>query len=256
MGKNIRRKRSAKLVAFILCAAVILSLCVGLSGCHFHTRQWESHGLKHRYVCSCGDYILEGDHVYDEGKITKEPTQESDGERTYTCKECLHEKKETVKFEGLSEQQWYASMSNSRFKNFSYRETATIYTYNSSVKTVTEYMITEERGWARISVGKIDESEYAQGAELKEAIDSLVFSIQQIADYEAYKYNRDTKTYTSHRPVYVKAINSKVYAEITFTDGLLSKISYSGSFSVNGTTASVKGTVEIYDYGTTYLNRS
>lgn len=48
------------------------------------------------YCKACGDKIKEGEtlptlgHDYDEGEVTKEPTEETEGEKTYTCLRCGH----------------------------------------------------------------------------------------------------------------------------------------------------------------------
>ena len=36
-------------------------------------------------------------HQWDEGKITKEPTEDSDGEKTFSCTVCKETKKEVIK---------------------------------------------------------------------------------------------------------------------------------------------------------------
>ena len=256
MKKKTVHSRITRLIAVLICIAVILPLCAGLSGCHTHERQWQSDTLQHRYICSCGDYILEGEHVYDEGKVSREATQEKDGERIYTCGECLHEKTEVIRFEGLSEQQWNATMSHSAFKNCSYRETASIISYLGTVETVSVFLFTEQLGFARITIDNKAESEYVEGVQLSLALDSLVLSIREIADYESYEYDRETKTYKSRKPIYIKTLDTSVNTTIKFTDGRISEISYTGSVWSNGTTITVMETIEIYDYGTTYVSRT
>ena len=50
----------------------------------------------HWYDCICGnkrDYAL---HNYDDGKVTKNPTQSEKGEKTFVCQECYHVKTEEI----------------------------------------------------------------------------------------------------------------------------------------------------------------
>ena len=57
-------------------------------------------GIKAR-ECDCGyterEEIPPTGHQWDEGKITKEPTEDSDGERTFSCTVCKETKKEIIK---------------------------------------------------------------------------------------------------------------------------------------------------------------
>ena len=53
------------------------------------------------YICECGDSYKDNykdklDHSYDEGTITKEPTEDEEGLIIYTCKECENKKEETL----------------------------------------------------------------------------------------------------------------------------------------------------------------
>ncbi len=51
-------------------------------------------------TCLCGDTIREElplvEHVWDEGRVTKEPSPKEEGERTYTCTLCLQTKTERI----------------------------------------------------------------------------------------------------------------------------------------------------------------
>ena len=49
----------------------------------------------HRRECICGESETES-HSFDDGEITKEPTEEEEGILTYTCENCGHEKTESI----------------------------------------------------------------------------------------------------------------------------------------------------------------
>lgn len=51
----------------------------------------------HCYKCKwCREELNEEDHYYDDGVITKVPTDQEDGEKTYTCSVCDHKKTEII----------------------------------------------------------------------------------------------------------------------------------------------------------------
>lgn len=64
-------------------------------------------GIKVR-ECDCGVTerveVPATGHNWDSGKITKNPTAQSDGEKVYTCLNCKAIKVKTVKFSGISEE--------------------------------------------------------------------------------------------------------------------------------------------------------
>ena len=64
-------------------------------------------GIKVR-ECDCGvterAEVPATGHNWDSGKITKNPTAQSDGEKVYTCLNCKAIKVKTVKFSGVSEE--------------------------------------------------------------------------------------------------------------------------------------------------------
>jgi len=53
------------------------------------------------HTCSCGDSYTDSTvaatgHKWDEGKVTKEPTEEAEGEKTFTCSVCGETRKENI----------------------------------------------------------------------------------------------------------------------------------------------------------------
>ena len=58
--------------------------------------EWIADGdASHKKECLCGDVISE-EHAFDEGVVTLEPTIDAEGEKTYTCSVCGHEKVEVL----------------------------------------------------------------------------------------------------------------------------------------------------------------
>ena len=66
---------------------------------HDYEDKWRNDPEKHWKKCKNCDAVepdSENSHDWDEGKITKEPTTEDKGEKTFTCKICRYERKEEL----------------------------------------------------------------------------------------------------------------------------------------------------------------
>lgn len=64
---------------------------------HDYGEEWKSNDAKHWHECSkCHEKKDEADHSWDNGKVTKEPTEEADGEKLFTCSDCKATKTEKI----------------------------------------------------------------------------------------------------------------------------------------------------------------
>ena len=73
-----------------------INVFADLSGeAHTHTpgENWESDGENHWKVCTgCGERLDSAAHTFDNGVVAVPATETSEGEKTYTCKDCGHQK--------------------------------------------------------------------------------------------------------------------------------------------------------------------
>ncbi len=69
-----------------------------VSGNHTHNFEgdWQSDDYEHWHQCTCGEKADLGAHEWDEGVVTKAPTKDADGEKTFTCQVCGKAKTEIV----------------------------------------------------------------------------------------------------------------------------------------------------------------
>ena len=68
---------------------------------HSFSEEWEKDATHHWHVCSddkCDETDDKAEHVWDNGKITTEPTKEKDGVTTFTCSICGQTKTEVAKY--------------------------------------------------------------------------------------------------------------------------------------------------------------
>ncbi len=63
---------------------------------HSYSSTWEKDVSGHWHECSCGARKDEGTHAYDGGMVTKEPSVEKEGVKTYTCIACGATKTEAI----------------------------------------------------------------------------------------------------------------------------------------------------------------
>ncbi len=92
-----------KILSVILALSMCLTLGVLLTACgHEHTWDtvWDTDETYHWHVCTgeeCTEVSDKGEHEWDAGEITSEPTATADGVKTFKCKVCGDAKKEPVK---------------------------------------------------------------------------------------------------------------------------------------------------------------
>ena len=59
--------------------------------------EWEHNGILHWHECEvCSKVLDDAEHTWDEGVITKEPTTDAEGEKTFTCDVCKATKTEAI----------------------------------------------------------------------------------------------------------------------------------------------------------------
>ena len=92
----------------VLCLILAAFLVIALYGCgHEHAyvsettleATCEAEGTL-TYTCECGESYTEAisptDHTWDEGVITKKPTNKKEGEKTFTCTTCEYKRAEKI----------------------------------------------------------------------------------------------------------------------------------------------------------------
>ena len=70
---------------------------IAATGDHKYGTAWETDGENHWHVCeSCGCASETTAHVWDDGVVTVEPTETSNGEEVFTCEVCEITKKQVL----------------------------------------------------------------------------------------------------------------------------------------------------------------
>ena len=63
---------------------------------HDFIKEWDSNADGHWHKCTRCDVIAKADHNWNDGEITKQPTETETGEKKFTCNDCGYTKTETV----------------------------------------------------------------------------------------------------------------------------------------------------------------
>ena len=88
------------LICLLMTCTLLLISCAGDEECaHTFSSEWASDGTHHWHAATCehtDERADGGEHDWDAGSVTLEPTQAEDGVRTYTCKVCQATKTEPI----------------------------------------------------------------------------------------------------------------------------------------------------------------
>jgi len=81
----------------ILLLVLILVLCAcDQKHVHDFSAEYACDDTHHWLACECGEQDSYGEHSWNKGTVTLQPTTESEGERTFTCTVCRSRKTETI----------------------------------------------------------------------------------------------------------------------------------------------------------------
>jgi hypothetical protein len=246
-----------KIVSIVCIVCMLLMMSAVLVSCA-HTcefsDQWEIDKESHWHQCTKKDCTEQADkatHVWDEGVVTTEATQEKDGIKTYTCTVCGYVREEEHAYTPLTKEQWSQILSASNFQNFTYTETSTVSTTGLGIttKTVNYYTLNGVKVVVEISGKK--ETDTVTGNDATIIRTSMIESIRSLAEYEKYQFNAKTRKYEMKDPVYMESLGTDLAtASITFRDGKLVEISYTAKIAQT----EAKSKITFTDYGTTVIS--
>lgn len=117
-----------KILSYVLAFCFLIPCAIALTACGAHehdfSSKWESNSTHHWHVCTgedCEEKESEGEHEWGEGVITTEPTETSNGVKTYTCAVCGYERTETLTYlelKQVTKEQWQSALSFERFNSY------------------------------------------------------------------------------------------------------------------------------------------
>ena len=95
--KKTRLSTILLLVLTLLCSIFILASCGGNDHTHNYSNEWSKDGSYHWQACSgCEETRNKAEHDWNSGVVTLQPTNTSEGARTYTCNTCGHTRVESI----------------------------------------------------------------------------------------------------------------------------------------------------------------
>ncbi|MBQ7291046.1 MAG: hypothetical protein IJW76_04895 [Clostridia bacterium] len=196
-----------------------------------------------------------GNHVWDEGVITKKATQDADGVKTFTCTECKQTKTEAVEFTGYTLDEWNAIINSYMFENFQYTEVSKTSGNGITISSETNYKFTKNYAYVKVTIGNQSSSRPISNiTDINTARRELINSIIEITHYGSFEYDPETKTYKAKSPIEISSLNTST-SKITlkFSEDKLTEIFYGVAFKQNGVTIVSESTITLSDYGTVVL---
>ena len=266
----MKKITSIVLLIAMLLSATLLSACTAPHKCS-PAEEWTFDENSHWHACanlpyvelfgfsytellnaSCTEIFDKADHTWDAGTITTPATQEADGTKTFTCTGCGATKTEAVPFAGMTEEEWNAVFDIKQFENFTYTETSVLKTTGMTIETIGIYEFEEGKAKVTATVAGQTESQRIPTGEIETYREVLLESIKDIAEYENYKYDAETKTYTLTGTFTIAALGAEAdTATIKFEGGKLVELTYTCKMYNSGVYFDVTSTVIFSNYGTT-----
>ena len=248
-------------LSVLLLATMLLGSAVALSACGhkctFDTA-WTTDATSHWHACtdtSCVEIADKADHTWNDGEITTPATQEADGVKTYTCTVCSGTKTEPVAFTGMTEEEWNAAFVTDLFKNFTYKEEATVTMTGMEMTSTSEYKFTETAASMGMTMMGQTEVMEIPAEEVEMYREELVTSLLELTAFANYKYDAATKTYVlDSNNVYVDSLGTNLTtATMKFENGKLVEMVYTCELTQEGIEMSVTSTITLSNYGTTVV---
>ncbi|MBE6620328.1 MAG: hypothetical protein E7625_03070 [Ruminococcaceae bacterium] len=122
-------------VIFIFVTFTIL-LLVACADEHMHnfSSGWTQDESNHWHICTGGECTETSEifaHTFDDGQITVEPSEQGNGELTYTCTVCGYAKTEQIAFTGITEQQYIEMIKPENYDNCTITVTSPVLTFTT-----------------------------------------------------------------------------------------------------------------------------
>ena len=247
-----------KILSVLVALSMLCSLGVMLASCAHECEfsdAWSKDATHHWHACTsekCELVADKGEHTWDDGEITTEATQETNGVKTFACTVCGETKTEPVLFTGMTEAAWNAALANDVFENFKYNDVVTISTSGFTMDTETTYKFTATDAWVKMTMMGQSEEDYAPDTATANELRAEVLEIiETLTPYEKFKYDADTKTYKANAPIRIDDLDASTpNVTLTFADGKLVKIEYVITFMESGMQMEATSTTTLSEYGT------
>ena len=94
---NKRLLTTSVCLLMLVCSLFSFSACGGNDHTHNYSNEWSKDGSYHWQACSgCEETRNKAEHDWNSGVVTLQPTNTSEGARTYTCNTCGQTRVESI----------------------------------------------------------------------------------------------------------------------------------------------------------------
>lgn len=199
------------------CGEVKEELLEKLPHIHLFEREYSKNELFHWHSCLFDDCtVLEGKnaHIWDEGKVVLEASNQQAGKKVFTCVICAQSREQIYHLGStVTEEQFEGATEEKAFKNMTvaYKE------LSSDGDTVREMKVEYANGWIQYT----EKGEVRQSIDVKERELSTKWLSQTLAEYSN---GFSSFTYDENQRIYSHTQNGRT-VNIQFTDGKINFIS-------------------------------
>ncbi len=249
-----------RILTSLIAVCLIISALASFTACEHkceYSTAWTTDDNEHWHICNDAECTLVADkavHTWDEGKITAEATQEADGVKTFTCTVCQKTRTEKVEFTGLSREAWNGVITADTFKNVTFTQTAVMKAMGITVETTVTYIIADDGMMIKMeAAGESNEVVCPEG-ELENSKKEFVNVVQDMCDFDSFKYDPKSKTYVSTKTIKLSLLDMESSETVLrFEDGKPVEYIAKGNTVIENIKYDVEVTYTFTDYGTTEI---
>ncbi len=241
---------------------------------HAYGPDWAKNEVYHWHACTaegCTEGSDKAEHEWGVPTISKEATDDADGELTFACTVCAAERVETYKKEGISEDEWNTAIADQKFDNVTVYYTLEDASHNSEQLVMITEADVYRKAISTLKNGEISKAEKVftgEEAQMQRDLFLGVF-LALLAEKDNYVYDPVEKIYNAPEEVSARIERSETYYVIETLKGGKVKFGADGKLEyftgeLTETLYSEEGsegytydmTVTFSDYGTTVVDEN
>ena len=234
--KKTRLSTILLLVLTLMCSIFILASCGGKDHTHNYSNEWSKDGTYHWQACSaCEETRNKAEHDWNSGVATLQPTNTSEGARTYTCNTCGQTRVESIPVLDTHEHTFSESWSSNDTHHW----------HSATCEHTDEKKDYNEHNWntGEITTSPTESDEGVKTFTCSTCAKTRTESVPALGDNHTHDYNQQvtTESYLSEaatcskKAVYYYSCTCGISGTVTFEYGDFADHEYSNTWSHNDT---------------------
>ena len=251
---NKRLLTTVVCLLLLVCSLFSFSACGGNEHTHNYSNEWSKDGSYHWQACSgCEETRNKAEHDWNSGVVTLQPTNTSEGARTYTCNTCGQTKVESIPVLDAHEHTFSESWSSNETHHW----------YEATCEHTDEKKDYNEHNWntGEITTSPTESDEGVKTFTCQSCGKTKTESVPALGDNHTHDYNQQVTTESylkdaatcTQKAVYYYSCACGISGTATFEYGDFADHEYSNTWSYNDThhwyAAICEHTAEQKNYG-------